>query len=158
MLRPNQTKSFVVIHNNITIMNHNSQSYFKVFSYSFCSICPQFPLSHYLLVQGPIPERSSLTYKLIIERLVSFIYLTWLIVPFSSLFSPRHGKLSPLHFYKNRVYHWNLAFAPPAKFSVWRRPGLDCNLWICKIMLRSRVISRFAYLECHCSLFRTVRT
>ena len=27
---------------------------------------------------------------------------------------------------------------------------------ICKIMLRSRVIARFSYLECHCSLFRTV--
>ncbi len=26
------------------------------------------------------------------------------------------------------------------------------------IMLRSRVIARFAYLECHCSLFRTVRS
>ena len=61
--QPNQTKIFVVIHNNITIMNHNSQSYFKVFSYSFCSICPQFPLSHYLLVQGAIPERPSLSYR-----------------------------------------------------------------------------------------------
>ncbi len=30
-----------------------------------------------------------------------------------------------------------------------------CNLWICKIMLRSRVTVRFAYLECLCSLFRT---
>ncbi len=26
-----------------------------------------------------------------------------------------------------------------------------------QIMLCSRVIARFAYLECHCSLFRTVR-
>ena len=35
---------------------------------------------------------------------------------------------------------------------------LECNLWICKIMLRSRVIARFAYLECYRSLFRTVRS
>ena len=35
---------------------------------------------------------------------------------------------------------------------------LGCNLWICKIMFHSRVIARFAYLECHCSLFRTVRS
>ncbi len=38
---------------------------------------------------------------------------------------------------------------------------LDCSSWICKIMLRSRVIARFSYLECHCticSLFRTVRS
>ncbi len=27
-----------------------------------------------------------------------------------------------------------------------------------KIMLRSRVMARFVYLECHCSLFRTVRS
>ncbi len=32
---------------------------------------------------------------------------------------------------------------------------LDFNLWICKIMLRSRVMARFAYLEC---LFRAVRS
>ncbi len=35
---------------------------------------------------------------------------------------------------------------------------LDFNSWICKIMLRSRVMARFAYLVCHCSLFRTVRS
>ncbi len=35
---------------------------------------------------------------------------------------------------------------------------LDFNLWICKIMLRSQVMARFAYFECHCSLFRTVRS
>ena len=29
---------------------------------------------------------------------------------------------------------------------------------ICKIMLRSRVMPSFAYLECHCSLFRRVRS
>ena len=32
---------------------------------------------------------------------------------------------------------------------------LDFNSWICKIMLRSRVTPSFAYLECHCSLFRS---
>ncbi len=31
---------------------------------------------------------------------------------------------------------------------------LDFDLWICKIMLRSRVMARFAYLEC----YRTVRS
>ncbi len=35
---------------------------------------------------------------------------------------------------------------------------MDFNSWICKIMLRSRVMARFAYLECHCSLFRTVQS
>ena len=35
---------------------------------------------------------------------------------------------------------------------------LDFNSWICKIMLRSRVMPSFAYLECHCSLFRRVRS
>ena len=34
----------------------------------------------------------------------------------------------------------------------------DFNSWICKIMLRSRVMPSFAYLECHCSLFRRVRS
>ncbi len=29
---------------------------------------------------------------------------------------------------------------------------LDQDLWICKIMLRSRVMARFAYLECHCRI------
>ncbi len=32
---------------------------------------------------------------------------------------------------------------------------LDFNLWICKIMLRSRVMPSFAYLECHCSQKQT---
>ncbi len=88
VLRPKQT-SFVVIHNNITIMNHNSQSYFKVFSYSYITIS-----SKSLAVSTEGDSRA-----IFIERLVSLIYLTWLIVPFSSLFSTRHGKLSPLHFY-----------------------------------------------------------
>ncbi len=40
---------------------------------------------------------------------------------------------------------------------------LDSYLWICKIKLNSRVmmtglVDRFAYLECHCSLFRRVRS
>ncbi len=35
---------------------------------------------------------------------------------------------------------------------------LDSYLWICKIKLRSRVMPSFAYLECHCSLFRRVRS
>ena len=35
---------------------------------------------------------------------------------------------------------------------------LDFNSWICKIMLRSRVMPSFDYLECHCSLFRRVRS
>ncbi len=36
---------------------------------------------------------------------------------------------------------------------------LDFNSWIFKIMLCSRVVmARFGYLECHCSLFRTVRS
>ncbi len=32
------------------------------------------------------------------------------------------------------------------------------NSWICKIMLCSRVMPSFVYLECHCSLFRRVRS
>ena len=35
---------------------------------------------------------------------------------------------------------------------------LACYLWICKIKLCSRVMPSFAYLECHCSLFRRVRS
>ncbi len=47
-----------------------------------------------------------------------------------------------------------------ARFSIgfYSHVFLDCNLWTCKIMLCSRVIARFAYFECHCSLFRTVRS
>ncbi len=39
----------------------------------------------------------------------------------------------------------------------WLLVMFSCS-WICKIMLRSRVMARFAYLECHCCLFRTVRS
>ena len=35
---------------------------------------------------------------------------------------------------------------------------VDFNSWICKIMLRSQVMPSFAYLECHCSLFRRLRS
>ncbi len=35
---------------------------------------------------------------------------------------------------------------------------LDFNSWIGKIMLGSRVMPSFTYLECHCSLFRRVCT
>ena len=36
---------------------------------------------------------------------------------------------------------------------------MDFNSWICKIMLRFRVnMPSFAYFECHCSLFRRVRS
>ncbi len=38
--------------------------------------------------------------------------------------------------------------------SFYRLLVMDFNSWICKIMLRSRVMPSFAYLECHCSLFR----
>ena len=45
-----------------------------------------------------------------------------------------------------------------ASKSFYRLLVMDFNSWICKIMLCSRVMPSFAYLECHCSLFRRARS
>ena len=45
-----------------------------------------------------------------------------------------------------------------ASKSFYRLLVMDLNSWICQIMLGSRVMPSFAYLECHCSLFRRTRS
>ncbi len=61
--QPNQTKSFVVIRNNITIIITIHKATLKYSPTLSVPYVHNSSLSHYLLVQGAIPERPSLSYR-----------------------------------------------------------------------------------------------